>query len=191
MPHMPVSDELTRDQLLEIAIEAAGRCRGGAVSNPRYFIEMLVGCLAANPTMDRIALLQITKAIERTADLQHEAGHGRPADGWVEMNVDQSLAVLQDWLGGRVVVTIDAPSGPSGLIYAKGKLEAAPHMVDLHEIDEDLYAFRLAGSDLEFRFTKTYFNDASFSPAKQTLSIGYGGTGDGTNEVIVEITREP
>lgn len=68
-----MSYEAEREALLDRAEQAAQRCRGGSVSNPRYFAEMLAGCAAANWRDEQIALEEVAAALERIARRQRLA----------------------------------------------------------------------------------------------------------------------
>jgi hypothetical protein len=77
-----------REHLLDRIEASAKRCAGGSVSNPRYFAEMLAGCLAANPTNDVIALEVLSDAVDEIARLQrlHEA---RAVAAWANARAEE------------------------------------------------------------------------------------------------------
>jgi hypothetical protein len=64
---------MDREALLDEIERAAKRCRGGSVSNPRYFGEMFAGCVSANSTDESIALVALLAAVEQIAEAQAQA----------------------------------------------------------------------------------------------------------------------
>ncbi len=99
---------------------------------------------------------------------------------WQEVNFEGALAVLQGWLGHRVIVNICNAGGPVGAASVAGTLTATETVMEHGELlDEDMFEFVLneredAGFNL---YRGTWFAGASYNEARRELHVGVGEGG--------------